>query len=351
VFLNSKVNNSSEYEAFYSMFLAGLLKQPQTFEIAGSVAAMSDIYHFNSLGDFVSRRGLSASDDFSLGKNMWAQTGGLRGDFDLSSGSTFDGQAYFARFGMDVIQPMEGMRIGATGSVGRAETEMDTVRGEADAETDNYSLGGYLTYVTPRFYVDILSEVSWGDWDINVPEETQQNTETTTFLVSAEAGGVLWMADGVSVVPNGQLVYLNSDFDDVSFGYVDVSYEDNDALIGRAGARLQYDTPDGVDSTRVYIGASVVSEFAGDSETVLDSPTFSGGNEQVVSGGFDDVAAQLAAGADLSLGGGARLYGDASYLVGDDTEAFRKRCSQATRLTGADLEVAHGMSSSIRFAG
>jgi len=29
----------------------------------------------------------------------------------------------------------------------------------------------------------------------------------------------------------------------------------------------------------------------------------------------------------------------------------RKRCSQATRLTGADLEVAHGMSSSIRFAG
>lgn len=323
VFLNSKVNQSSEYEAFYSRFFAGLLQQPDKYEIAGTVGAMSNVYHFNSLGDFVSRRGLSATDDFSLGKNVWVNTGGIRGDFDLSSGSSFDGEAYFARFGMDVIQPADGMRIGVTGSVGRAKTDMSTARGKADAESDNYSIGGYLTYVAPSFYLDILSEISWGDWDIRVPEESEQSTDATTFLVSAEAGAAIWRGDGFSLVPNAQLVYLNTDFDDVAFGYVDVSYEDSDAFIGRFGARFQYDVPDGVEGTRVYVGASVVSELAGDSETIIDSPTFSGGNAHVVSGGFDDVAAQFAAGVDLSLGASARLHGDASYLVGDGAEAFR----------------------------
>lgn len=323
LFINSQANSVAEYEAFYSMLLAGLLEDPQTFEIAGSVSAMSNVYHFNSVGDFVSRRGLSATDDFSLGKNVWVNTGGIRGEFDLSSGSSFDGEAYFARFGMDVIQPADGMRIGVTGSVGRAETDMSTARGKADAESDNYSIGGYLTYVAPSFYLDILSEISWGDWDIRVPEESEQSTDATTFLVSAEAGAAIWRGDGFSLVPNAQLVYLNTDFDDVAFGYVDVSYEDSDAFIGRFGARFQYDVPDGVEGSRVYVGASVVSELAGDSETIIDSPTFSGGNTHAVSGGFDDVAAQFAAGVDLSLGDSARLHGDASYLVGDDAEAFR----------------------------
>ena len=66
---------------------------------------MTEFYHFNSLGDFVSQRGISADQHFSLQNYTWMYGGGFTGNFDQNNSSGFDGTAYFARFGIDVIQP------------------------------------------------------------------------------------------------------------------------------------------------------------------------------------------------------------------------------------------------------
>ena len=148
LFLNSKNNNSAEYEAFYANVLAGLLKNPADFEIVGSIPGMTEFYHFNSLGDFVSQRGISADQHFSLQNYTWMYGGGFTGNFDQNNSSGFDGTAYFARFGIDVIQPIESLRIGFTSSAGRAMNDSRLNHGSADA--DIYSIGGYVAYATPN---------------------------------------------------------------------------------------------------------------------------------------------------------------------------------------------------------
>jgi autotransporter family porin len=210
---------------------------------------MTEFYHFSSLGDFVSRRGQSADQHFSLQDYTWMYGGGLTGQFDLNNASSFDGTAYFARFGIDVIQPMESMRIGFTSSAGRAMT--DANKGSADA--DIYSVGGYVSYVTPQFYADLLGEFSWGRWDIGVPNQPA-SLDVTTYVVSGEVGTTVKLSKTLNLVPNAQLVFLRSNFDGVAFNNVNVGFDSDDSVIGRLGARFQYDASQAVKGAHVYLG-------------------------------------------------------------------------------------------------
>jgi len=322
MFLNSKNNNTEEYAAFYANVIAGLLKNPADFEIVGSIPGMTEFYHFNSLGDFVSQRGISADQHFSLQNYTWAYGGGFTGQFDQTNSSGFDGTAYFGRFGIDVIQPMESIRIGFTSSAGRAMN--DSRFNSASADADIYSAGGYVAYVTPQLYATVLSEYSWGRWDIAVPGQTQTNLNSHTYVVSGETGTTMRLSKTLNLVPNAQLVYLNSHYDGVSFGNVDVGFQADDSVIGRAGARLQYDAAQMLKGASLYFGVSAVRDLAGSTSTVFQSPAFPGGLPSIVSGGFQDTAAQFASGFEVKLAGDSmRLYGDANYIVSGDTNAFR----------------------------
>ena len=321
IFLNSKNNNSAEYAAFYANVLAALLQDPTKFEIVGSVPGMTEYYQYSTIGDLASRRGLQATEHFSPYDYVWMYGGGTTGQFDLSNSSSFDGTSYFARFGIDVIQPMESMRIGFTNSAGRAETESDATGGSADS--DNYSAGAYVTYATRELYVDVIGEYAWGKWDVNVPGQTQANLDVKTFVASGEIGTSLWLAKGIRLIPNASLLLLNSNYDDIAFNLVNVTYDTETSLIGRVGARFQYEVPTALGGSRVYVGVSAVKDLAGDTTTIVQSPTFPGGNSTILSGGFEETAVQFAGGFDLTVAKATRLYGDASYLTGGDADTFR----------------------------
>ena len=128
----------------------------------------------------------------------------------------------------------------------------------------------------------------------------------------------------LNLVPNAQLVYLNSHYEGVSFGNVNVGFQTDDSVIGRAGARLQYDAAQMLKGASLYFGVSAVRDLAGSTSTVFQSPAFPGGLPSIVSGGFQDTAAQFASGVEVKLAGDSmRLYGDANYIVSGDTNAFR----------------------------
>lgn len=318
IFLNSKNNNIEEYEAFYANVLAGLLASPTDFQIVGSVPGMTQTYQFNALGDFVSRRGLAASREFSLQQSAWAYIGGLTGDFDLSNGASFDGDAYYARFGTDIFQPVKGLRLGITGSTGKSRTEDFSGK----AEADNYSFGAYLTYVDKEFYVEALGEYAWGTWDIEIPGQSKTDVDVRSFVGSAEAGISIWLSNALSLVPNAQAVILSSDYDDLSFGSVSAEYDTDTSLIGRAGARLQYDLPQLFAGTYVYLGASVIKDISGDSSTILKSAAFAGGVPVSLSGGgLEEASVQIAGGLDVKLTESARLYSDVTYTTGGDSDS------------------------------
>jgi hypothetical protein len=155
IFLNSKNNGQSEYEVFWANVFAGLLMQqnPSIYDVTGAVPDMTKYYIYSSIGDLASRRGPEATEHFSPYDYVWAYAGGTTGQFDLSS-SGYDATTYFLRSGIDIIQPMESLRLGLTVSAGRAEVDGD---GGGSADSDNYSAGGYLTYATRELYVDVIS--------------------------------------------------------------------------------------------------------------------------------------------------------------------------------------------------
>ena len=324
IFLNSKNNNSTEYEVFWANVFAGLLMQQNTsvFDVTAAVPDMTKYYIYSSIGDLASRRGAEATEHFSPYDYVWAYAGGTTGQFDLSNSSGYDATTYFLRSGIDVIQPMESLRLGLTVSAGRAEVDADS-GGSADA--DNYSAGGYLTYATRELYVDVITEYAWSEWNVAVPSNGSDKTDVETYVASGEVGTSLWMARGVRVVPNASLLYLDSSYDSMGFNIANVSFAGDNALIGRAGARLEYMVSPAFGGSRVYVGVSAVKDLL-DEEGVatVQSVALPGAQAVSFAGGFgSETAAQFNAGLDLKIAKGARLYGDTSYLTGGDADAFR----------------------------
>lgn len=323
VYLNSKVNNTSEYEAFWSQFFAGLLKDPTVFEVVGSVPGMTEYYYYSTIGDLAARRGAEATEHFSPHDYVWAYAGGTTGQFDASGTSGYDGTTYFVRSGVDVIQPIEALRLGLTASGGRAETNSDATGGSANS--DNYSIGAYATYATRGLYVDLIGEYAWGKWDVNVPSEGKADVDVKSFVGSAELGTSLYVANGLRLVPNASLLFINSNYDDIAFGNVSVNFDSDSALIGRAGARLEYIISKAFGGSRAYIGASVVKDLIdGNAQAIVSSPAFIGGNSVTFGGNaFEETAVQFNGGLDLKIAKATRIYGDASYITGGEADAFR----------------------------
>jgi len=253
---------------------------------------------------------------------VWAYAGGTTGQFDLSNSSGYDATTYFLRSGIDIIQPMESLRLGLTVSAGRAEVDAD---GGGSADSDNYSAGGYLTYATRELYVDVITEYAWSEWNVAVPNNGSDKGNVNTYVASGEVGTSLWMAKGIRVVPNASLLYLNSDFDSLSFGIANASFAGDSALIGRAGARVEYMVSSSFGGSRVYAGVSAVKDLIDeDGVATVQSPALPGGQDVSFAGGFgSQTAAQFNAGLDLKIAKGTRLYGDTSYLTGGDADAFR----------------------------
>jgi hypothetical protein len=324
LFLNSVNNGNSEYDVFWSNVFAGLLMQqdPSAFAVTGAVPDMTKYYIYSSIGDLASRRGAEATEHFSPYDYVWAYVGGTTGQFDLSNSSAYDANTYFLRSGIDIIQPMESLRLGLTVSAGRAEVDAD---GGGSAESDNYSAGGYLTYATRELYVDVISEYAWSEWNVAVPGNGSDKGNVNTYVASGEVGTSLWMAKGIRVVPNASLLYLNSDYDNLSFGIASASFTGDSALIGRAGARVEYMVSSAFGGSRIYGGVSAVKDLLDeDGVATVQSPALPGGRDVSFGGGFgSQTAAQFNAGLDLKIAKGTRLYGDTSYLTGGDADAFR----------------------------
>jgi Autotransporter beta-domain len=102
-----------------------------------------------------------------------------------------------------------------------------------------------------------------------------------------------------------------------------VNFNVDTSVIARVGARLQYEDPTIMAGGRFYLGVSAVKDLAGDSSSTLQSIAFAGGLPKVISAGFQETAAQFSGGFDVNLSRDTRLFADANYLIGEDTEAFR----------------------------
>ncbi|MFV0368833.1 MAG: autotransporter outer membrane beta-barrel domain-containing protein, partial [Hyphomicrobiaceae bacterium] len=98
------------------------------------------------------------------------------------------------------------------------------------------------------------------------------NTQSTSWLASVEVGrafGLGW--GGLSLEPQGQLIYHNRSLDGISDGATDWRFNMDDALVGRLGVRLKSTTnldPVGRHKATGYVKASLWGVLAGGDERV-----------------------------------------------------------------------------------
>jgi outer membrane autotransporter protein len=167
----------------------------------------------------------------------------------------------------------------------------DSGGGVGDIASKGYGGGAALTWMAGNgAYVDLLGQATKQELDVVTITGAEGSTDALVLAGSIEAGLSYGLGGGVSLVPQAQLVYQNIAID----GFTDSAaqtyeFDNTDSLEGRAGIGLAYSE---VISTGHRAGgdvtASIVHEFMGDAEAIINGNTLGYGGE---AGTAADIAA------------------------------------------------------------
>jgi outer membrane autotransporter protein len=251
----------------------------------------------------IGRTGESTADT-SLGDlDFDAQTAGIEAGIDLYRTSADDGSG-------DQAGVYAGYASGwgdVGGLDGGSRSGSYTLRGT--------SLGAYWTHVgAGGWYVDAVVQGTWYSARTSSPEDIGASTDGFGWLTSLEGGYPIALDEHQSIVPQLQLVYGETRFDDADDGYATFEFDDGTSLLGRAGLRWQrtddIDLGEGVTLVTPYIEASLWHAFEGDGTVAI------GGEDVDVS--ISETWATIGLGGTAQLAPGAALFGDVAYEVSVD---------------------------------
>jgi outer membrane autotransporter protein len=133
------------------------------------------------------------------------------------------------------------------GHYGNSESEVsDSLGGRAGSlDIDSYGVAGSFSYVgAAGLYGDLVVLYSKHDIDTAASDCVNGKTDGKTLAFSGEAGWQFAMGETMSLVPQVQLVYQDSDIDtfinsrDVP---ITTSFRKDESLEGRFGVRFHYD--------------------------------------------------------------------------------------------------------------
>ena len=316
--LQSVNNNVEAYEVFWSNVMAGYLATSE--DAINITAGPSDLGTYNQLmmlGDFSSRRGVQPFGTFEPQNDVWGRVGGFGGAFDMN-GTSVDSTGGFVQGGVDLYETGTGFAFGVSGQYGASSGDAGA---SGSSTSQSLGVGVYGNYHTDSYFIDMNAMVSFENWDLTTSLGSGA-TDATSLLASVEAGFALDLSESVRLVPNAQLTYLTRDIDDLAIGGVTTSYETQQQLVARAGARLETLLPLG-QSARGYVSASVIGSLANDGAAVATGPSLPGGNAITVANGFDGVLADLSAGVDIQLSDTTRLFAQVGGQFGSDVEIFQ----------------------------
>ncbi|WP_129794619.1 autotransporter outer membrane beta-barrel domain-containing protein, partial [Sphingosinicella sp. CPCC 101087] len=116
--------------------------------------------------------------------------------------------------------------------------------GSGSIDTQGYGLGATLTwYGAGGFYADVQVQHRWyySDLESNLLDTLVDDNDGTGEAFSLELGQRVALGGGLSLTPQGQIVYSNVRFDRFADAAdADVSIDDGDSLRGRLGLSLDH---------------------------------------------------------------------------------------------------------------
>ena len=134
---------------------------------------------------------------------------------------------------------------GLTAHYGEAKTDVSSPFGGGEIDTKGYGVGATLTWFgTAGAYLDAQAQASWFDSDLasDILGERANGEGGQGYALGLEAGQVFAAGGSLTLIPQAQLTYSNTDFDsfiDRSGGQV--ASDKGDSLQGRLGLALEHD--------------------------------------------------------------------------------------------------------------
>lgn len=139
---------------------------------------------------------------------------------------------------------------------------------------DAANIGVYGSYTSGNFFVNALGKYDryWADMNMQ-SAGFSQDFEGDAYGARGEAG-VRFGSDSFFIEPAASISYVKTDFDDFSVFGTQVSFDEEDGLRGRAGARIGGQIDMFGSKAAFYLGGNYVHEFQGE-----DVVTFSSGGQ------------------------------------------------------------------------
>jgi len=175
---------------------------------------------------------------------------------------------------------------------------------------DGTSVGAYWTHIGPSgWYVDAVLMNTWYSTDPSSYRGYSAGGNGTGLTASLESGYPIALGGGLTLEPQGQLIWQRLSLDATRDAVSTVDYQNGNAFSGRLGLRLQGNWLMGGTSVQPYLKASYWRDFAGTDNVVFDNvdviPTQRGAN-----------AAEFGGGLVVKVSQAASLYATGDYTAG-----------------------------------
>lgn len=187
----------------------------------------------------------------------WARYDGGK----LSGENGLDSEFHTIQVGIDTVASADAPRVGV--AFAYTDGDMDYVRNSSDMQA--YSLAGYATWMADNgMFLDTVVRMSKFDNDLTVDGRLKGQMDSLAVGVSAEGGWRFDLTDMFYVEPQAEVAYTYINGDDFTLGEASYKVEGLDSLTGRLGFASGIKCPN--NKGDVYLRASVVHEFLGDSK-------------------------------------------------------------------------------------
>ena len=276
------------------------LQLAQTSSLSLNRILMNDVR--KRMGDLRSSEGTHGA---------WARYDGGR----LSSDGGFENDFHTIQVGVDTMPLDNGVRFGLAGSYTKGDAEY--ARGDADM--DAFGLAAYVTWLGDNgMFVDGVARMAKASNDLTVDRDFKGQLDSLAVSLSGEVGWRFPVTERAYVEPQFEATYTYIDGEKMSLsnGTKSADYEIGafDSFLTRAGVVAGYTCPN--NKGDVYVRASAVHEFLGDSEII--GKTGNQSNKESIDG--KDTWIEYGIGANFNLTPTTYLWADLERTSGASVE-------------------------------
>ena len=233
----------------------------------------------------------------------WARYDGGK----LSGDSGLDSEFHTIQVGVDTVATPDAPRVGLAFSY--TDGDMDYARSSSDMQ--GYSLAGYATWMADNgMFLDTVVRMAKFKNDMTVDGRLNGTMDSLAVSVSGETGWRFDLNDLFYVEPQAEVAYTYLNGDSFTLGEASYKVDGLDSLTGRLGFASGLKCPN--NKGDVYLRASVVHEFLGDSKITGTAS----GSTGVVELDGKDTWVEYGLGANFNLTDTTYVWADVERTAG-----------------------------------